>query len=52
LLTKHDKFGAAVIGGAIATLIAWQYPMPMEVQAAVTTLCAAGLAWFVPNKET
>lgn len=52
MLTKHDKFAGAVVGGAIATLIAWQFPMPMEVQGALTTLCAAGLAWLIPNKET
>ena len=52
LLTKYDKAGAAVVAGALGTIIAYTFPMSMEVQGAVTTGLAAFLVWAFPNKET
>lgn len=50
LLTQYDKAAGAAIGAALGTLIAWQFPMPVETQGALTLVLTAGLTWLVPNK--
>lgn len=50
MLTQYDKAGGAALGAAAATLIAYYFPMGIEVQGAVTVLLSAGLAWALPNK--
>ncbi|MGI9489294.1 MAG: hypothetical protein ACR2RF_26080 [Geminicoccaceae bacterium] len=52
MLTKYDKAGGAVIGAALGTIIAYYYPMPMEVQGAVSLVLSGFLVWLFPNKET
>lgn len=51
MFTKYDKAAAAALGVAATTLLAWIWPMPVEVQGAVTLLVTAGLTWVVPNKS-
>lgn len=43
---------AAVIGGAIASILSWflqlgHVPPPPEVTAALSVLCAVGASWFM-----
>ena len=50
MFTKYDKAAAAGGGVAVVTVIAWIWPMPTEVQGALTLIITTGLTWLVPNK--
>ena len=49
MLTRYDKAGAAVVAGAVGTIIAYYFPMTVEMQGAVTTALAGFLVWAFPN---
>lgn len=50
MFTNYDKAGGAVIGAALGTVIAYFYPMPAEMQGAVTLVLSGFLSWLLPNK--
>lgn len=51
-IKKFNKTTAAVLAGAIVTVIASFYVMDAELQGAVQTLITAALVFLVPNSET
>lgn len=52
-MQKYNKATAAVIGGAITTVLVALFPeWGQEVTGAIGTLVTAGLVWLVPNKES
>jgi hypothetical protein len=51
LLTQYDKAGAAAIGAALGTVIAYFFPMSIEQQGAVVILLSGILTYLIPNKE-
>lgn len=51
ILTKSNKAIGAGIGAAIGTLVAYYWPMPVEVQGAMAVLLSAGVTWFAPKNK-
>ena len=51
MFTRSDKAGAAVLAGALTSLLAHFTTLDAETLGAIGTLLTAGLVYFVPNKE-
>jgi len=56
MITVNRKIQAAVVGGALATIIVWivsalWIDVPAEVAAAVATLFSGVLGWAVPEPD-
>ena len=50
-MSKLNKTTAAVVAGAVATLIGAFVAIDAEVMASLQTVLTAALVWLVPNKE-
>ena len=50
-MTKSNKAIGAGIGAAIGTIVAYYWPMPVEVQGAMAILLSAGVTWFAPKNK-
>src|SRR5690606_28151125 len=50
-MQKYNKLTAAVLAGAVVTLIAAYVDVPKEAQGAAQTLITALFVWLVPNLE-
>ena len=50
-MRKFNKTTAAVVAGAVVTLIGAFVAVDAEVMASIQTVLTAALVWLVPNKE-
>lgn len=51
MFTRFDKAGAAVIAGAVTSVLAYFTTLDAEIIGAIGTLLTGGLVYLVPNKE-